>query len=119
MNIDSRNPLLYCCGLRIDDSFGNTFCGKHLHGWEVVERSYQSIDSAMYIDQLDVADYEDQYVSLEDYDKLKAKLEHLERKHAKLKRRHDNVGAKYLVAKQERDYLISCQSVYTKEDFLP
>lgn len=50
---------------------------------------------------------------------MKAKLEHLERKHAKLKRRHDKVGAKYLVAKQEKGYLISCQSVYTKEDFLP
>lgn len=55
MHVDSRNPLLYCCVLRIDDSFGNTFCGKHLHGREVVERGY----------------------------------------------------------------LISCQSVYTKEDFLP
>lgn len=39
---------------------------------------------------------------------MKAKLENLERKHAK-----------YLVAKQEKGYLISCQSVYTKEDFLP
>ena len=60
----------------------------------------------MYIDKLDVQSYEDQYVSLADYDKLKAKLEHLERKHAKLQRRHDKLGGKYLVVKQERDYLI-------------
>lgn len=39
---------------------------------------------------------------------MKAKLENLEHKHAK-----------YLVAKQGKDCLISCQPVYTKEDFLP
>jgi len=119
MHVDSRNPVVYCSGLRIKDYFGNTFCGKFLYGYEVIERAYQSIDSTMYPDVLDVGFYEEQYVSLVDYDKLKAKLENLERKHDKLKRRHDNVGAKYLVAKQERGYLISCQSVYTKEDFLP
>ena len=106
MHTDSRNPIVYCSGLRIKDYFDNTFCGKFLYGYEVIEGAYQSIDSTMYPDVLDVAFYEEQYVSLSDYDKLKAKLENLERKYAKLKRRNDTLGSKYLMVKQERNYLI-------------
>lgn len=118
MHVDSRNPVVYYSGLQVtanNDKYAFSF----LRNTDIDAYSIKLITSAMYIDKLDVQSYEDQYVSLADYDKLKAKLEHLERKHAKLKRRHDNVGVKYLVARQERGYLISCQSVYTKEDFLP
>ena len=54
----------------------------------------------MYIDEYDMEAYDMQYVKRSDYDALKAKLENLERKHAKLKRRHDNVGIKFLNVKQ-------------------
>jgi len=70
----------------------------------------------MYIDEHDMEAYDMQYVKRSDYDALKAKLENLERKHAKLKRRHDTVGGKYLVVKEERNYLIDVNG-YKREDF--
>lgn len=105
MHVDSRNPVVYYSGLQVtanEDKYAFSF----LRNTDIDAYSIKLITSAMYIDKLDVQSYEDQYVSLADYDKLKAKLEHLERKHAKLQRRHDKLGGKYLVVKQERDYLI-------------
>lgn len=105
MHVDSRNPVVYYSGLQVtanEDKYAFSF----LRNTDIDAYSIKLITSAMYIDKLDVQSYEDQYVSLADYDKIKAKLEHLERKHAKLQRRHDKLGGKYLVVKQERDYLI-------------
>lgn len=116
MHVDSRNPVVYYSGLQVtanDDKYAFSF----LRNTDIDAYSIKLITSAMYIDKLDVQSYEDQYVSLEDYDKLKVKLENLERKHAKLKRRHDNVGSKHLSVKQERDYLIGASTNYTVDDF--
>lgn len=119
MHTDSRNPVVYTSGLKATDYYGHSFAFDIVYGYDVPSRGLQNINPVMYIDEFDMEAYDMQYIKRSDYDALKAKLENLERKHAKLKRRHDNVGAKYLVVKQEKDYLISCQSVYTKEDFLP
>ena len=106
MHTDSRNPTVYISGLHITDYYGTNFCASFLYGYEVIERAFQSIDSRMYIDEHDVEHCDFQYVKRSDYDALKAKIENLERKHAKLKRRHNTLGGKYLVVKEERNYLI-------------
>jgi len=77
---------------------------------QAVEAAQQQLEDAM------KAHYDYRYVKRSDYDALKAKLENLERKHAKLKRRHDNLGGKYLVVKEERNYLIDVNG-YKREDF--
>lgn len=99
MHVDSRNPVVYYSGLQVtanNDKYAFSF----LRNTDIDAYSIKLITSAMYIDRFDVQCYEDQYVSLTDYDKLKAKLEHLERKHAKIQRRHKQLGNKYMVAEQ-------------------
>lgn len=99
MHIDSRNPVVYYSGLQVTAN-NYKYAFSFLRNTDIDAYSIKLITSAMYIDKLDVQSYEDQYVSLADYDKLKAKLEHLERKHAKLKRRHDTLGQKYVILNQ-------------------
>jgi hypothetical protein len=106
MQIDSRNPVVYYSGLQATTKHGSNYAVSSIQSIDIDNYKIQLITSAMYIDKFDVRCYKDQYVSLADYDKIKAKLENLERKHAKLQRRHDKLGGKYLVVKQERDYLI-------------
>ena len=99
MHIDSRNPVVYYSGLQVtanNDKYAFSF----LRNTDIDTYSIKLITSAMYIDKFDVQCYEDQYVSLADYDKLKAKLENLERKYTKLKRRHDTLGQKYVILNQ-------------------
>lgn len=116
MHTDSRNPVIYASGIMVTDYYNNKFAYNFLYGYEVIERAYQNINATMYIDEHDTEHYDFQYVKRSDYDALKAKLENIERKHAKLKRRHDKVGGKYLVVKEERNYLIDVNG-YKREDF--
>lgn len=116
MHVDSRNPIIYISGLKCTDTDGNKFASHNLYGYEVTEIGIHSINHTMYIDYRDIEAYDFQYVKRSDYDALKAKLENIERKYAKLKRRHDNLGGKYLVVKEERNYLIDVNG-YKREDF--
>ena len=116
MHADSRNPIVYKSGLKATDYYGNKFAFDVVYGYDVPSRGLQNINPVMYIDEHDMEAYDMQYVKRSDYDALKAKLENLERKHAKLKRRHDTVGGKYLVVKEERNYLIDVNG-YKREDF--
>jgi hypothetical protein len=99
MHVDSRNPVVYYSGLQVTANNGK-YAFSHLRNTDIDNYEIQLITSAMYIDKFDVRCYEDQYVSLADYDKIKAKLENLERKHAKLQRRHDTLGQKYVILNQ-------------------
>ena len=117
MHTDSRNPVVYISGLKATDYYGHSFAFDLLYGYDVPARGLQNIDHTMYIDEYDMEAYDRQYVKRSDYDALKAKLENLERKHAKLKRRHENLGSKHLLVKQERDYLIGASTNYTVDDF--
>jgi hypothetical protein len=116
MHVDSRNPIIYISGLKCTDTHGNKFAFRNLYGYEVTEIGIQKINHTMYIDYCDIEAYDFQYVKRSDYDVLKAKLDNIERKYAKLKRRHDNLGGKYLVVKEERNYLIDVNG-YKREDF--
>lgn len=116
MHTDSRNPIIYTSGIVVTDYYNNKFAYSFLYRYEVIEHAYQNINATMYIDEHNIEHYDYQYVKRSDYDALKAKLENLERKHAKLKRRHNNLGGKYLVVKEERNYLIDVNG-YNREDF--
>lgn len=110
MHTDSRNPIVYISGLKDTDYYGNKFAFDLLYGYDVLNYKLQCIDHTMYVDEHNNISYsaqssdllDMQYVKLEDYNKIKAKLENLERKHAKLKRRHENLGSKYLLVRQEK-----------------
>lgn len=110
MHTDSRNPVAYISGLKATDYYGNKFAFDLLYGYDVLNYKLQNIDHTMYVDEHNNISYDAQssdlldmqYVKLKDYNKIKAKLENLERKHAKLKRRHENLGSKYLLVRQEK-----------------
>jgi hypothetical protein len=100
MQIDSRNPVVYYSGLQATTKHGSNYAFSSLQNIDIDNYEIQLITSVMYIDKFEVQCYEDQYVSLADYDKLKAKLENLERKHAKLQRRHERVGLSLMIARR-------------------
>lgn len=116
MHTDSRNPVVYKSGLKATDYYGHSFAFDIVYGYEVPSRGLQNINPVMYVDEFDMEAYDMQYVKRSDYDALKAKLENLERKHAKLKRRHENVGIKFLNVKQWHDYLIGASTTKPTQD---
>ena len=88
---DSRNPYILYPALLVHMA-GHRFAYTTFDTTEFKDYPAR-LEAAMYIDEHDIMS--EQYVSYKDYLHLKAKLENLERKHAKLKRRHDVVGKKY------------------------
>lgn len=125
MHTDSRNPVVYISGLKATDYYGNKFAFDLLYGYDVLNYKLQNIDHTMYVDEHNNISYDTQssdlldmqYVKLKDYNKIKAMLENLERKHAKLKRRHENLGSKYLLVRQERNYLIKEYTNHSEMDY--
>ena len=115
MHVDSRNPTLYTPKIYAENAFCDTFTFDYLYMMDIKAYDLRGIQAEMFIDECDVET--EQYVDYEDYKSLKAKLENLERKHAKLKRRHANLGSRYLVVKQKRDYLIKEYTNHSEMDY--